>query len=121
MTKIAGFALLLVFVAGDSAVARDCGGRVRFINGVTVNRRIELSPGQKCSFTLRLSRGPMEGIRVTESAKHGKASTSGPHRVTYVAARGNAGEDTFVYERYGLDTLNRPLTAPVRVSVKIVK
>jgi hypothetical protein len=122
MTKIASSVLLLIimFAADTASAARDCGRRLHFVNGVTKTRDISLAPGQRCSYSLAGSIGPMAGIRITQKPAHGQATVAG-HRVIYVASRGYLGPDTFTYERYGLDRVNNPMIAPVRVMVSIEK
>jgi len=121
MAKIAGLAItLFLFLGIDLVAAKDCGAYLRLVDGVTVDRHIQLAPGEKCSFNLSNSAGPMGSLVITQRPAHGTASVIGPHRLSYVAARGYLGEDSFVYERRGLDTRNMPVAFPVRVLAKIV-
>ncbi|MEA2953590.1 MAG: hypothetical protein QOD40_505 [Alphaproteobacteria bacterium] len=122
MAKIASSVLFLVVIFGadTASAARDCGRQVHFVNGVTKTRDISLAPGQRCSYSLTGSLGPMAGIRIIQKPAHGQAIVKG-HRVSYVAPRGYLGPDTFIYERYGLDNRNNPMHAPVRVMVSIEK
>jgi hypothetical protein len=122
MIRIASSALCLVviFAANTASAARDCGRHLHFVNGVTKTRDITLGPGQRCSYSLTSSVGPMAGIRITQKPTHGQATVVG-HRVIYVASHGYLGADTFTYERYGLDRLNNPMNASIKVLVSIQK
>ena len=74
--------------------------------------------GRRCSITLLRSRGPIFTARLVAQAKNGSVSISG-HRVIYVSRPGYAGDDRFVYARHGMDSVNRPISRTVEVSVKV--
>jgi hypothetical protein len=105
----------------DFAAAKDCGGYLHIVDGVTITRRIELVSGQRCNFRLANSSGPMANLVVTQRPAHGTASVSAPHRLSYVAARGYHGEDSFMYERHGVDSRNSSVNFSIRVLATIAK
>jgi hypothetical protein len=55
---------------------------------------------------------------VVEPAKNGSVSVSGT-AVFYLSRPGYAGDDHFVYAEQGMDTINRPITRTIDVSVRV--
>ena len=74
--------------------------------------------GQRCSITLLRSSGPITTTRLVAPASNGSVSVSG-NRVVYVSRPGYSGDDRFVYVRQGMDSVNRPISRTVEVSVKV--
>jgi hypothetical protein len=101
------------------ASARSCiVPLIKTLDNQTVSGTMYAESGKRCSIALVSSRGPMSSVRVVTPPSTGSVSISGG-RVVYVSRSGYVGDDRFVYARQGLDTINRPVTRTVDVSVKV--
>jgi hypothetical protein len=91
---------------------------IRTLDNQTVQGTIYAASGKRCSITLLWSGGPITTTRLVASARNGSVSVSG-NWVVYVSRPGYAGDDRFVYVRQGMDSVNRPISRTVEVSVKL--
>ena len=74
--------------------------------------------GRRCSITMLRSYGPIYTTRLVAQAKNGSVSLSG-NQLVYVSRPGYVGDDHFVYVRQGTDTVNRPISRTIEVTVKV--
>jgi hypothetical protein len=91
---------------------------IRTLDNQTVQGTMYAASGKRCSITLARSQGPITTTRLVAPARNGSVSVSG-NRVVYVSRPGYAGDDRFVYVRQGMDSVNRPVSRTVEVSVKV--
>ena len=119
MIRLFGIFLFCVLAAPDAALASSCVVPfIRTLDNQTVQGTMYTASGRRCSITLLRSRGPIYTARLVAPPNNGSVSISG-NRVIYVSRSGYAGGDHFVYARYGMDSLNRPISRTVEVNVKV--
>ncbi len=102
--------LAAVFAAAASpALAAGCHvDPFSTVFGADTDAHMTVKSGQRCGITMRtggrgMSRniGGTAGTTLDQQAQHGTVSIPSPHQIDYVAQRGYAGPDQFVFERTG--------------------
>jgi hypothetical protein len=120
MIRFSGICCVWLLAIADPALASS-GCVVPFIRTLdnqTVQGTMYAASGRRCSITLLRSHGPITATRLVAPASNGSVSVSG-NRVVYVSRPGYSGDDRFVYVRQGMDSVNRPISRTVEVSVKV--
>ena len=106
-------------MCGAAQASRHCFVPfIRTLNNQTVPGTMYVMSGKRCSLVMLRSRGPTFITRLVAQAEHGHVSVEG-NRVVYVSRPGFVGSDHFVYLKAGLDTINRPVSRTVEVSVNV--
>ena len=114
-----GFGVWLLAISTPAAEARNCAvPTIRTLDNQTVQGTMYAVSGRRCSIVVARSPGPIYTTRLVAQAKNGRVSVSG-NRIVYPSKPGYSGDDSFVYARQGLDTINRPITRTVEVNVKV--
>ena len=119
MTKVMALACLLSLAFAAEASARCSVPRIATFNNQTVDGRMTVSSGDRCSIKLRSSSGPTHSAEIVQRPSNGTVVIEAPHRIIYRSRAGYVGNDTFTYARRGLDINNTPVVRTVRVSVRV--
>jgi len=119
MTKALGLACLLSLAFAVEASARCSVPYIRTFNDQTVDGRMTVSSGDRCSIRLRHSSGPTFSAEIVQRPSNGTVVIEAPHRIIYRSRAGYVGNDTFTYARRGLSTNNAPVVRTVRISVRV--
>jgi hypothetical protein len=119
MIKCAVLSCVLTMAFSAAASAANCVvPSIRTLENQTVQGHMYAKTGKHCSIIVLGSRGPMTGARVLSSPAHGTVGVQGQH-IVYRSSPGFVGEDHFSYVRQGADSLNRPVTKGVEVTVHV--
>jgi hypothetical protein len=120
MIKTIGILLLWLFaLSGTASASSSCHVPfIRTLDNQTVQGRMLVVSGKRCSIRLVRSSGPIYSAHLVANPNNGGVSINGD-RITYVSRSGYTGDDRFVYARKGLDTRNHPITRTVEVTVKV--
>jgi hypothetical protein len=113
------FCLWLLAISGPALASSRC--IVPFIHTLdnqTVQGIMYAASGKRCGIIVIRSGGPIHAARLVAQAGHGNVSVEG-NRIVYVSRPGYTGDDHFVYVREGFDTINRPISRTVEVSVRV--
>jgi hypothetical protein len=85
----------------------------------TVEGRMTVKAGKRCSIFLRNSLGPVEATTVVSRPAAGSATVSGT-RITYLPKAGYTGSDRFTYARTGQDRYGRRSVKTVNMNVRVI-
>jgi hypothetical protein len=119
MTKTFAAACLILIALAVDASARCSVPYIRTFNNQTVDGRMTVSSGDRCSIKLKRSTGPTFSVDIVQRPAHGTVVIEAPHRVIYRSRAGYVGSDAFTYARRGLDINNNKSVRTVRVSVSV--
>jgi hypothetical protein len=119
MTKSLGLVCIIILALGAEASARCSVPYIREFNNQTVDGRMTVSSGDRCSIRLRNSTGPTFSAEIVQRPSNGTVIVEAPHRFIYRSRPGYVGNDTFTYARQGLDTRNNKAVRTVRVQVTV--
>jgi hypothetical protein len=113
------FCFWLLATSGPALASSRCiVPLIRTLDNQTVQGTMYAASGKRCSIILIRSLGPIHTTRLVAQASHGTVFVEG-NRIVYVSRPGYAGDDHFVYAKQGFDTINRPISRTVEVSVKV--
>ena len=119
MMKALSLAFLLSLAFAAEASARCSVPYIRTFNNQTVDGRMMVSSGDRCSIRLRTSSGPTYSAEIVQRPSNGTVVIEAPHRIIYRSRAGYVGNDTFTYARRGRDINNTPIVRTVRISVRV--
>ena len=119
MMKALSLAFLLSLAFAAEASARCSVPYIRTFNNQTVDGRMMVSSGDRCSIRLRTSSGPTYSAEIVQRPSNGTVVIEAPHRIIYRSRAGYVGNDTFTYARRGRDINNTPVVRTVRISVRV--
>jgi len=120
MTKTLGLAGLMLCAWAADASALCSVPRISTFNNQTVDGRMTVSSGDRCTIRLRTSSGPTHGAEIVQRPSNGTLGIEPPHRIVYRSRAGYVGSDSFTYARRGFDINNTPVTRTVRIQVRVV-
>jgi hypothetical protein len=107
------------FIAA-TAEAQNCRvPTIRTFDNQTVDGRMTVKAGKRCTIFLRSSMGPVETTSIVGQPAAGSVTVRGT-RVTYVPKAGYTGSDRFTYARTGQDRYGRRSVKTVNVNVQII-
>lgn len=109
---------ILIGMVADAS-ARCSVPLIRTFANQTVDGRMTVSSGDRCSIKLRYSSGPTYSAKIVERPSHGTVVVEAPHRIIYRSRAGYVGPDTFAYARHGFDMNNNPSVRTVRINVRV--
>jgi hypothetical protein len=119
MIRTIGFFCFWLLAISGPALARSCiVPFIRTLDNQTAQGNMYAASGKRCSIILLRSPGPIYSTRLVAQASHGNVSVEG-NQVVYVSRPGYAGEDRFAYSKQGFDSINRPITRTVEVTVRV--
>ncbi|MGJ4941316.1 hypothetical protein ACQR1W_12150 [Bradyrhizobium sp. HKCCYLS1011] len=114
-----GLSCVLLAALGSQASAAVCVvPKYRTLANQTVQGNMFVASGKRCGVVSLITAGPTFGPRVLQQPAHGRVSIEG-RRVVYISRPGYVGEDSFVFARDGLDTLNKPRTNTIEMHVQV--
>jgi hypothetical protein len=119
MIKTLAAAGLILAVLAAEASARCSVPRIRTFDNQTVDGRMRVSSGDRCSIKLKSSSGPIFGVSIVQRPSNGTVVIEAPHRVIYRSRAGYVGSDAFTYARSGFDINNNKSVRTVRVRVNV--
>jgi len=116
MIRILGLACLLLLAWSVEAAARCSVPRFLTFNNQTVDGRMTVSSGARCTIVMRGSSGPTYSASIVQRPSHGSVSVNG-YRIVYQSQAGYVGSDAFTYARHGETTCGESAVLTVQVPV----
>jgi hypothetical protein len=121
MIRTIGLSCVLLVGLGSQASAAVCVvPNYRTLANQTAQGNMFVVSGKRCGVISLRTAGPTFSSRVLRQPAHGRVSVQG-RRIVYVSHAGYIGEDSFVFARDGLDTLNKPRTNTIEMHVEVSK
>jgi hypothetical protein len=119
MTKVLALTCLALTTWCAEASARCSVPRIHTFNNQSVDGRMTVNSGARCSIKLKHSGGPTYGAHIVQRAASGTVTVDGSNRIVYRSRTGYVGSDSFTYARTGESRVGDAVTRTVRIHVNV--
>jgi hypothetical protein len=89
MTKVLGFAGVILLALSVEAAARCSVPRIRTLNNQTVDGSMTVTSGAPCHIRLRNSLGPTYSAEIVQRPSNGTTNVDGRNRIVYRSRAGS--------------------------------
>ena len=121
MNRIAIAFIAFVLLVATEGSAQACYGSPMVTPfGHTSTMTMTVRSGRPCDIAFN-SLGPVTSTTVEKRPAHGAVVVDSFGRVIYKSRPNFVGEDSFRYNRRGLDHLNKPIVTYMQVAVKVTR